>query len=252
MPGGPDLGVEDIAKALNRCERDIRGLARAAKNGSNWVEWPVLRDRTTGEPITDKDGWAYAVIAAPPPRRGRPARLRGENSWCFRQVKPPQGRVTLAKRFLLPGSPLGRGHKIIEAVAAAADIVPGAPVRALGDARPGEPVKVIAAEGPGPVLGILLLPEGRPVGWLTRKDNRLEVLVRGTVQLPAAGPIGMGPGFDRLLWDPHARCWREEPVEGHSLLELLGSWGIEHSSDGGEPVAVWVDSDQGLALERAC
>lgn len=248
MPVGPDLRVKDLVKALSRTDSDIRDLARDAKDGPDGAEWPVLKDRTTGAPITDKDGWAYAVVAAPPGRRGRPSLRRGEYPWTFRRVEPPQS-VTLAQRFLLPGSTQGRDHKIIDAIAAAAGITPGAPVRAQVGDRPGEPTQVISADCAGPVLGMLLRPEGRQVGWRTAMGDCVEVLVWGTLLLPAAGPIGMGPGFDRLLWDPEACCWRGEPVEGSSLLELLGSWGLDHSSDGGEPVAALIGGDDGLRLQ---
>lgn len=65
MPVWRDLAVKDLAEALYRDERDIRSLARKAKQGSDRVEWPVLKDRKTGKPITDKDGLAYAVVASP-------------------------------------------------------------------------------------------------------------------------------------------------------------------------------------------
>ncbi len=248
MPAGPRLGVNDLAKVRNRTARDIRELAREAMDAPDMVDWPVLRDRTTGEPITDKDGLAYAVVDAPPARRGRPALSRGEVEWTLRPVKPPP-RVTLAQRYLLHGSSLGRKLEIINAIAAAAGIIPGSPVRALGCDSPGEAKQVISADRPGPVLGMLLRPECRPMDWRTGLGDHVEVLVRGTLLLPAAGPVGMCPGSNRLLWDPESLCWRGEPVEGRRMLELLGSWGLDHSSDGTEPPAAFIDSDQGLRLE---
>ncbi|MCT0231908.1 hypothetical protein [Synechococcus sp. CS-1327] len=245
MSASPYLGVKDLAKALSRSDRDIRLLARDAKGGSNSAEWPVLRDRTTGEPITDKDGWAYAVITSTNGLQGRP--LSGK-AWSFRQVKPPQ-IVTAAQRYLLPGITVGRDQKIFDAIAAAAGINPGAPVRVLGGAKQNEPTQVILADSPGPVLGMLLRPEGKREDWKSRMGDRVEVLVKGTLLLPAEGPIGMGPGLDRLLWDPEVSCWRGEPQKGRSLLELLGSWGLDHQSDGSEPVAVLIGEGNGLRLE---
>ena len=199
----------------------------------------------------------------PPARRGRPAKGRGETDWCFRRGAPPKPRpprLTISQRFVLPGNTLGRGHKTINAIAAAAGITPGAPVRALGDARPGEPTQVIEADGPGAVLGILLRPEGRPEGWLTKKNDAVEVLAQGALFLPAPGPIGMGavdpeapagctPALiDLLLWDPEALCWRGEVVEGRNLLRLWGTWGLEHTSHDGEPAAVFIDATHDLRL----
>jgi hypothetical protein len=245
MPEGFKLGVKDLASVLSRTERDIRLLARAAKDSGDRQEWPVLRNRTTGEPIKDNDGWSYAVVTAPPPRRGRPSKKCAEDAWSFRRVHPPQPRLTTAQRFLLPGNALGHRNKIIDAVAAEAGIVAGAPVRVLRDAMP----SLCSANDPGSVLGMLLRPEGRPVGWQTEKHDRVEVLVQGMVSLPAAEAIGTGPGFDWLLWDPEARCWRGEPGERRNLLELLGSWGLEASSDGGEPLVALIGGGDPLRLE---
>ena len=156
MQAGPELSAEEVAKALGRHSRDIQTLAREAVDRSEGVEWPVLRERGTGKPITIKvkggdedkdDGYrAFAVVATPPARRGRPAKNRGETGWKFRQVTPPQPRVTIPQRFLLPGQTLGRGPTTIDAVAAEEGIAPGAPVRALRDAKPGERMHVIAAK----------------------------------------------------------------------------------------------------------
>lgn len=246
MPAGLRLGTEDVATALDRTERDIQLLARDAEDNAE-NQWPVLRDRTNGEPMTDEDGMAYLVVAAPPNRPGRPSLKRGETPWVFRRVDP-RYVVTLADRYLLPGNPQGRSQKIIDAIAAAPGIIPGAPVRALGGARPGKPTRVIAADEPGPVLGMLLRPEGRPVGWETQMDSLVQVLVWGKMLLPAKGPIGRGPGLDRLLWDPEARCWRGKQVEGRGLLELRGSWGLDHDSDGDELPVVLLNGDLGLEL----
>ncbi|QPN64704.1 hypothetical protein [Synechococcus sp. CBW1004] len=246
MPPGPRLTANELAKVLNRDPRNIRELAEEAKDRADGVDWPVLRNQSTGEPITDKDGWAYALVASSPGRRGRPATSRGETPWSFQQVIPPQGSATLAQRFLQPGTTVGRNHKIINAIAAAAGIAPGTPVRELAGARQVDPPQVMASDGPETILGILLRPEDSELGWQTNMGDRVEVLVRGKLLLPSAGPIGNGPSWDRLLWDPENLCWHGEPLDGTILLELLGSWGLEHSSNGEEPPAVFIDSEKGL------
>lgn len=246
MPANPRLGVKDLAAVLNHSARDIRDLAREAELGSEGVDSPVLRDRSTRQPLTDKDGWAYAIVATPPSRRGRP-RL-DESNWAFRPVKPPHGPTLLAQRYLQPGSMLPRNHQIITAIASEAGMVPGAPLRAWGCNSPGAAPQVITADGPGPILGMLLRPEGAAEGWEPRMGDSLEVLVQGTLLLPSAGPIGMG-AIDRLLWDPEVLCWRGEPVKARSLLELQGSWGLDHSSNGVEPAAALIDGIHGLRLD---
>lgn len=263
MPVGCDLRVKDVAGSLGFTERYIRDLAADAKNRSDKVEWLALRDRSTGEPLTDKDGWAYVVVTSPPARRGRPNISAGEHCWTFRRVEPTEPvvftpepvvttqkpRVTTEQRYLLPGSPLGRDQRIILAIAAAAGIMSADPVRVLIGAREGEPMQVKAADGPGPVLGMALRPEGWTGSWQTNMGDRVEVLVRGALLLPTAGPIGMGPGFDRLLWDPEAHSWCGEPMEGRRLLELFGSAGLDHSSDGSEPAVALINGDLGLRLD---
>jgi hypothetical protein len=249
MPEGFKLGAKELASVLSRTERDIRLLARAAKDSGDRQEWPVLRDRTTGEPIKDNDGWSYAVVTAPPDRQGRPSKKRAEDAWTFRRVHPPHPRLTTAQRYLLPGNALGHSNTIIEAVAAEAGIVAGAPVRALGDPKPGEPIQVVTADSPGPVLGMLLRPESWQAGRSSSMGDRAGVLVDGTLLLPAAGPIGMGPGDDHLLWDPEARSWRGVIVEGRGLLELFGGWALDCSSDGAEPVVVNIYCDRDLQLD---
>jgi hypothetical protein len=246
MPAHPRLGVKDVAAALHRSERDIRDLAREALRGSEGADLEVLRNRATSEPITDEDGWAYAIVATPPGGRGRP-RI-DESNWAFRPVKPPQRSMTLAQRNLLPGCVQGTNHQIITAVAAEAGIVPGAPVRALGKNPSAEATQVIMSNEPGPVVGMLLRPEGTAEGWKSRMGDNLVVLVQGTLLLPSAGPIGIG-AIDRLLWDPEVLCWRGEPVKARSLLELQGSWGLDHSSKGVEPAAALIDGIHGLRLD---
>jgi hypothetical protein len=277
MPVGCDPHVKDLAESLGFTERYIRNLATAAKKRSDRVEWLALRDPSTGEPLTDKDGWAYVVVTSPPTRRGRPKITAGEHCWTFRRVEPTEPvvftpepvvftpepvvftpepvvttqepRVTTEQRYLLPGSPLGRDQRIILAIAAAAGIMSADPVRVLIGAREGEPMQVKAADGPGPVLGMALRPEGWTGSWQTNMGDRVEVLVRGALLLPTAGPIGMGPGFDRLLWDPEAHSWCGEPMEGRRLLELFGSAGLDHSSDGSEPAVALINGDLGLRLD---
>jgi hypothetical protein len=252
MPAHPRrMVVKDIAAELNCDEREIRALAREAmaRNaalGPEQVDWPVLRDRETGKPITDYAGWAYAIVAAPPDRRGRP-RL-DESNWAFRRVKPPRGAITLSQRYLLTGCVLGINHQIITAIAAEAGIVPGAPVRALGKKTSTESVQVTASNEPGPVLVMLLRPEGTTEGWHSRMGDHVQVLVQGLLLLPAAGPIGYGP-VDRLLWDPEALCWCGEPVKARSLLELRGNWGLDHCSQAGEPAAARIHGNPGLRLD---
>lgn len=252
MPAPPRLVVQDVAAALHRDERDIRALAkeamaRNATLGSQQVDWPVLRDRKTGKPITDDDGWAYAIVASPPDRRGRP-RLE-ESSWIFRRVEPPLGHVTLAMRYLLTGCVLSINHQIITAIAAEDGIVPGAPVRALDMKTSAESMQVTPSNEPGPVLGILVRPEGTAEGWKSRMGGEVQVLVQGTILLPAAGPIGYGP-VDRMLWDPEAQCWSYREMEkSRRLLELRGSWGLDHNSQAGEPASVFIDEIPGLRLD---
>jgi len=245
MPAYPRLGVKDVAAALYRDGKTIQELAREAINRQEGVEWPVLRDRTTGAPLTDSEGLAYAVVQVPPDKRGRPP---AGMEWAFRRVNPPQGVITLAQRYLLPGCVLGINHQIITAIAAEAGIVPGAPVRARGKNPSTEATQVITSNEPGPVLGMLLRPEGTAEGWKSKKGGHVQVLVQGTLLLPAVGPIGYGP-VDRLLWDPEALCWCSEPVKGRSLLQLRGSWGLDHSSQAGESASVLIDGNPGLRLE---
>jgi hypothetical protein len=246
MPAHPRLGVKDVAAALHRSERDIRDLAKEATLGSEGADWPVLRNRKTSEPITDEDGWAYAIVATPPGGRGRPR--FDESNWAFRLVKPPQRAITLAQRYLLSGCVQGINHQIITAIAAEAGIVPGAPVRALGKNPSTEATQVITSNEPGPVLGMLLRPEGTAEGWKSRMGDHVQVLVQGTLLLPAAGPIGHRP-VDRLLWDPETLCWCCEPLKARSLLELRGSWGLDHNSQAGEPAAAHIDGNLGLRLD---
>ncbi|SBO44255.1 protein of unknown function [Cyanobium sp. NIES-981] len=247
MAAESDLCVEDLAQELHLTDRYIRELARAAISRSGKVGLTLLEDPTTGKPIKGEDGLAFSVVSSPPSRRGRPSKKRGESTWAFRRVRLDS--VTLAQRYLLPGSPQGRNQKSIKAIAAAAGITPGGPVRGLSDASPGEPTHVIAADDPGPVLGMLLLPEGMPVEWRPSKGDHVEVLVRGTLLVPTAGPIGMGPGFDRILWDLETQCWWGEPQEERRLLEMFGSWGLDHESDGRKPAAVLLSGVQGLRLD---
>lgn len=250
MPAYPRLVVQDVAAALDRDEREIRALAKEAVKrnatlGSQQVDWPVLRDRKTGKPITDVDGWAYAIVASPPDRRGRP-RLE-ESGYIFRRVIPPQGAITLAQRYLLTGCVVCINHRITTAIAAEAGIVPGAPVRAMGMKNSTESMQVTASNEPGPVLGMLVRPEGTAEGWKSRMGDHVQVLVQGTILLPAAGPIGYGP--NRLLWDPEALCWSSESEKACNLLELRGSWGLDHSSEAGEPASVIIDGNSGLQLD---
>lgn len=107
---------------------------------------------------------------------------------------------------------------------------------------------MITADGPGPILGMLLRPEGAAEGWQPRMGDRVQALVQGTLLLPSAGPIGMG-AVDRLLWDPEDLCWRGEPLEGRRMLELRGSWGLDHCSKDGELAAALIDGKFGLRLE---
>lgn len=246
MPDSLRLGAKDLEAALNRSEGDIKALAREAVARQEGVEWPVLRDRTTGEPLTDSAGHAYAVVQGiAPGKRGRPPTGKG---LTFRAVKPPQEPIKLAQRYLLSGCVLSKNHQSIAGIAAEAGIVPGAPVRAWGRNTPGASTQVIEAKEPGPVLGMLLRPEGTAEGWQSRMGDHVEVLVEGTVLLPAVGPIGYGV-VDRLLWDPEELCWRGEPVKARSLLELRGSWGLDHNSQAGEPAAVLINGNPGLRLE---
>lgn len=191
----------------------------------------------------DREGLAYAVLQAPPNKQGRP-----REGYAFRPVQPPQRAITLAERYLLSGCVQGKNHQSITAIAAEAGIVPGAPVRALGKNPSTEATRVTTSNEPGPVVGMLLRPEGTAEGWKTRKDDHVEVLVQGTLLLPAAGPIGYGT-IDRLLWDPEALCWRGEPLEDSRLLELRGSWGLDHCSKDGELAAALIDGKFGLRLE---
>jgi hypothetical protein len=248
MPVIKYFSVNDVAELLHRSDSDIKEFARRARERSERVEWPALRDRATGDPITDGEGKAYVVVAGPTGRVGRPSSKRGEHPWTFRRMEPPQ-KCTLSQRYLLPGKPLERGHETIKAMAAGAGITPGGPVRALDGTRPGGLAEVVSADGPGPVLGMVLRPDGTVVGDLINMGDRVEVLVSGTMLLPAAGPIGAGPDLDQLLWDPEAQSWLGEPVEGKRLLELLGIWRIDHLSDGGEPVAVHIGNTRGLRLQ---
>jgi hypothetical protein len=244
MPVSPRLHVKDLVALLNHCERDIKALAREAINRQEGVEWPVLRDRTTGAPLMDQEGLVYAVVQAPPNKRGRP-----REGYVFRPVQPPQGYISLAERYLLSGRVLSKNHQIITAIAAEAGIIPGAPVRVQSDNTSAETTQVITAKEPGPVHGILLRPEGTAEGWKTKTGDHVEVLVEGTVLLPAVGPIGYGV-VDRLLWDPKDLCWCSEPERGLSLLQLRGSWGLDHSSQAGELAAAFIDGNLGLRLEQ--
>ena len=245
MPDYPRLRVKDLAAALHRSEKTIQELAREAIDRQEGVEWPALRDRTTGAPLTNSEGLAYAVVQAPPDTPGRPPTGMG---WAFRPVQPPQRAITLAERYLLSGCVLGMHHQSITAIAVEAGIVPGAPVRALGKKTSTGSMQVTTSNEPGPVLGMLLRPEGTAEGWKTMKDEHVEVLVQGTLLLPAAGPIGYA-AVDRLIWDTEALCWRGEPVKARSLLELRGSWGLDHNSLAGEAAATLIDGNLGLWLD---
>lgn len=246
MPDGRYLFAKDLAKSLSFSPEYIRRFAEFSVNRPGMNERPLLRHQSTGELITDKDGWAFAIVASPTGRRGRPSSKRGEHPWTFRRVEPPQPRVTAAQIYLLPGSPLGRDQKIIRAIAAAAGIMAADPVRVAIGARQEEPMQVVAADGPGPVLGMALRPEWRPGSWQTSKGDHLEVMVRGALLLPTAGPIGVGPGMYRLLWDPETHCWCGQPGEVRRLLELFGSAGLDHISDGSEPAVALINGDVGL------
>jgi hypothetical protein len=213
-----------------------------------------LRCRSTGKPLVD-------VVDVAPNRKGRPAITRGEKKWSFIRIEPPQGYTTLAERYLLPGTALwGTGtSRVVKAVVCEAGIVPGSPVRMLDDYAPSEIAHVIAANEPGPILGILLRPEGASKRWETKakqsdQDEGLvvDVMVQGCLLLPAKGPIGVAPSWEKLLWDPENRCWLGQSPEGSShlnLLELVGSWGFDHSSESEEPAAVFIDGSKGLNLE---